>query len=81
MLREWLLHEVIGGPNSIGHPNISGLFIDDFWCSNITNGTCTDPVQGPTEIDRHSQAGAPHLLLYPPKTPPCGTTLNCPFVS
>ena len=30
----------------------------DFWCSNLINGTgaCTDPVQGPTEIDRHSQA-------------------------
>ena len=34
------------------------LQIDDFWCSNIINGTgnCNDPVQGPTEIDRNSAA-------------------------
>ena len=107
MLRDWLLNEVIGGPNGVDHPSISGLFIgergivlrrvwwvaashsvclraddargpsphphshphipsppliphtDDFWCSNILNGTgrCTDPVQGPTEIDRNSQVG------------------------
>jgi hypothetical protein len=40
------------------------FFIDDFWCSNQlckeTNNTvggcpCGDPVQGPTEEDRHSQ--------------------------
>lgn len=37
---------------------IHGYFIDDFWCSDIVNGSgaCTDPVQGPTEIDPHSQA-------------------------
>lgn len=58
MLRDWILSEVIGGPNGMGNPVVSGYFIDDFWCSNIINGTgaCNDPVQGPTEIDAHSQA-------------------------
>jgi hypothetical protein len=55
MLREWLLREVIGGPNGVDNPAIGGLFIDDFWCSNVLNGSCTDPVQGPTEIDPNSQ--------------------------
>lgn len=58
----WLLEHHIGGPTGVDAPEISGLFIDDFWCSNIlceqgiaTNCPCTDPVQGPTEIDRYSQ--------------------------
>ena len=57
-LLEWVLEEVIGGPTGVDCPDIFGLFIDDFWCSNIINGTgnCNDPVQGPTEIDPHSQA-------------------------
>ena len=31
----------------LGHPDVSGWFLDDFWCSNIINGTghCNDPVQ------------------------------------
>ena len=58
MLQQWLLEEVIFGPNGLDNPQIDGYFIDDFWCSNIINGTgnCNDPVQGPTEIDAHSQA-------------------------
>ena len=56
MLRIWLINEVIGGPNSIDNPSIQGMFIDDFWCSNILNRSCGDPVQGPSEIDRNSQA-------------------------
>ncbi len=33
------------------HPRL--IRCADFWCSNLINGTgaCTDPVQGPTEID------------------------------
>jgi hypothetical protein len=55
------LVDVLLGPSFLaadGGGLISGAFIDDFWCSNLLNGTgqCTDPVQGPTEIDRHSQA-------------------------
>ena len=34
---------------------MDGLFLDDFWCSNAINGTCTDPVQGATEIDANQQ--------------------------
>ena len=54
----WIIANHIGGPNGLDNAAISGYFIDDFWCSNIVNGTgaCGDPVQGPTEIDAHSQA-------------------------
>lgn len=64
MLREWLIQEVVLGPTAIGHVNIDGLFLDDFWCSDllcrdsnnaILGCPCNDPVQGPTEIDRYSQ--------------------------
>ena len=55
MLRQFLLSEVIGGPNGIDNPAIDGLFIDDFWCANSINGSCGDPVQGPSEIDKYSQ--------------------------
>lgn len=34
---------------------ISGFFIDDFWCSDIISGRCTDPVQGATEINPFQQ--------------------------
>jgi hypothetical protein len=63
MLRDWLVAQHIGGPNGIGHPDIDGLFIDDFWCSNliceadpsVASCPCNDPVQGPTEINRDAQ--------------------------
>ena len=64
MLREWLIQEVILGPTAIGHADIDGLFLDDFWCSDllcrnsnnvILGCPCNDPVQGPTEVDRYSQ--------------------------
>ena len=56
-LRACLLNEYIVSPTSVGSPVIDGLFIDDFWCSDILNGSgaCTDPVQGPTEINKHNQ--------------------------
>ena len=56
-LTEWIIKNHLGGPSGLDNPAISGFFIDDFWCSNIINGTgnCGDPVQGPTEIDAHSQ--------------------------
>lgn len=64
MLRDWILREVVGGPTALGNKNVDGLFIDDFWCSdlicNASGNTvagcpCSDPVQGPTEVERHSQ--------------------------
>ena len=57
MLRDFLVNEYIGGPAYLGSPAISGLFIDDFWCSALVNGSkaCADPVQGPSEINRYSQ--------------------------
>ena len=57
MLTDWLLKEYIPSDTALGSPYIDGLFIDDFWCSNIINGSnaCTDPVQGPSEIDKYSQ--------------------------
>jgi hypothetical protein len=63
MLREWILEELILGDTAVGHAAIDGLFLDDYWCSDLicdtlpqTDGCpCDDPVQGPTEIDVHSQ--------------------------
>ena len=64
MLREWIVNELILGPTGVGDAAIDGLFIDDFWCSDlickddpsVAGCPCGDPVQGPTEEDRHSQA-------------------------
>ena len=55
-LHEWLINSVILHPtNGLGNENISGFFFDDFWCSNISDGGCTDPTQGPSEINKYSQ--------------------------
>lgn len=56
-LTDWIIKSHIGGPNGLDNPAISGFFVDDFWCSDIVNGTgsCGDPVQGPTEVEAHSQ--------------------------
>ena len=59
-LRQFLV-DVVTGPSFLGADGgtlVSGLFIDDFWCSNLLNGTgaCGDPAQGPTEMDPHNQA-------------------------
>lgn len=64
MLREWLVNEHFLGASGLGNPSISGFFVDDFWCSDlickanphVAACPCGDPVQGPTEIDRNSQA-------------------------
>jgi hypothetical protein len=57
MLRTWLVDEILLGPTFLGNNAITGLFIDDFWCSDLINGTgaCGDPVEGPSEIDAHSK--------------------------
>jgi hypothetical protein len=57
-LAQWLVSEYVMGPTGLGNAAIDGLFIDDFWCSDILNGTgsCGDPVQGPTEVNPYSQA-------------------------
>ena len=34
MLQNWLVDEYIGGADGTGNKNISGVFIDDFWCSD-----------------------------------------------
>ena len=56
-LRQWLIAHQLYGPTGLDAPEIEGFFIDDFWCSNLLNAphTCSDPVQGPTEVDPHSQ--------------------------
>jgi len=64
MLRDWLVNEFILGATGLGSPSIHGFFMDDYWCSNeicraspATPGCpCGDPVQGPTEEDKNSQA-------------------------
>ncbi|GAB5362746.1 hypothetical protein AAMO2058_000824700 [Amorphochlora amoebiformis] len=35
MLRNWILNELVLGPTAIGDKNIDGLFMDDYWCSNL----------------------------------------------
>lgn len=66
MLRQWLVQQVILGPTTIGLDGggtIDGVFIDDFWCSNllceadpsIAGCPCNDPVQGPTETNPYAQ--------------------------
>jgi len=57
-LADWVIENHVFGALGLGSELVDGLFIDDFWCSNLVNGSgaCTDPVQGPTEIDAHSQA-------------------------
>lgn len=61
-LRDWIVQQVVVA--AVQHPAVDGLFLDDYWCSNVEchatmNSTpgcpCTDPVQGPTEVDRYSQ--------------------------
>ena len=64
MLREWLINEVIlNAETSVGNGIIDGMFIDDFWCSDLLcqehNNTlpicpCNDPTQGPSEMDSHA---------------------------
>jgi hypothetical protein len=61
-VRDFLV-DLLLGPSFLGAGGapaalISGLFLDDFWCSSLLNGTgaCTDPAQGPTEVEAHSVA-------------------------
>ncbi len=55
-LTEWLVHKYIVSNTALGSSAISGLFIDDFWCSLMINSTdaCTDPAPGPSEADNNS---------------------------
>jgi len=62
-VRQWLAEQVVS-PTALGASGlIDGLFLDDFWCSDllcaedpsIDGCPCNDPVQGPTEIDKSSQ--------------------------
>jgi len=63
MLQEWLVNEYIGGAAGLGSPDIHGFFFDDYWCSNticaanpdVAGCPCSDPVQGPTEVDKYNQ--------------------------
>jgi hypothetical protein len=56
LLTDFLVNEYVISQTAVGSPVIDGLFIDDFWCADAINGSCSDPVQGPSEIDRNSQA-------------------------
>lgn len=68
MLRRWLIEEVVLGAvatDAEGGTRIDGLFLDDYWCSDIlcheSNNTiggcpCDDPGQGPTEANRYAVA-------------------------
>lgn len=59
-LRAWLVDEMA---RTVSNASVDGLFIDDYWCSDLlcneTSGLqgcpCSDPVQGPTEVDQYWQ--------------------------
>lgn len=53
MLQKFLVEEYILGPDGVGNANITGVFIDDYWCYGED---CHDPVAGASEIDKHQQA-------------------------
>ena len=63
-LQDWIVNELILGETAIGAPEVDGLFLDDFYCSDLLckedpRGRpcpCSDPVQGASEIDLHQQA-------------------------
>ena len=62
-LLTWLIDNHILSDTGVGHPDVDGMFMDDYWCSNLvcedkpdTPGCpCNDPVQGATEVDANQQ--------------------------
>ena len=64
MLQDWIVDELIAGPTGVGAKEVDGLFIDDYWCSDlickadstVAGCPCNDTVQGPTEINKYSQS-------------------------
>jgi hypothetical protein len=54
-LQKWLKEEYIGGDEGIGHPDISGMYIDDGWGaggpSEIDPGAVNDTGLTPPELD------------------------------
>ena len=47
-LVEWFIEEYLAGPNGLGHPEISGLYIDDDWGNMNPNG--------PSEMNEYAMA-------------------------
>lgn len=54
-LAQWIIDEMILTDSSILNEAIDGMFMDDFWCSDLLTPGCNDPVQGATEIDANQQ--------------------------
>jgi hypothetical protein len=61
---DWLIENHILSDTAIGSPSVDGMFMDDFWCSNlvceesnneVSGCPCNDPVQGATEVDANQQ--------------------------
>jgi hypothetical protein len=61
MLRDFLVHEIV--LPALADGVVDGLFLDDYWCSNLicqetanyaSGCPCTDPAQGPTEVESHA---------------------------
>jgi hypothetical protein len=67
MLRDFLVQELILKALVVDDNNgqriVDGIFLDNYWCSDllcqenpdIARCPCDDPVQGPTEADRHAK--------------------------
>lgn len=55
MLQTWLIENHIITESGLKNAAIEGVFMDDFWCSDILTPGCNDPVQGATEIDANQQ--------------------------
>ena len=54
MLRDFLVNEVIGGPNGVDNPAISGINVDDYW--NWNGHPQGGYPNGPSEVDPHAMA-------------------------
>jgi hypothetical protein len=62
-VQQWIINHHILSSTALGSADVDGMFIDDYWCSNllctedpsIAGCPCNDPAQGPTEINAHSQ--------------------------
>jgi len=62
-LRTWLIDHHIVSATALGNEAVDGMFIDDYWCSNlicqenphVAGCPCGDPVQGPTEVNKNNQ--------------------------
>ena len=52
-LLDWLLEDYILGPTGLGNENISGFFLDDYWCYEDAGDGPSCRLVGPAETETH----------------------------